>query len=83
VWLEGSAPDADTSRPDRPLNALLVMQDTGGAIKGAVRGDVYWGYGAEAGSIAGRMRHQGRMTVLLPRAIAERLGSRAQFPVPR
>jgi membrane-bound lytic murein transglycosylase A len=83
VWLEGSVPDADASRPDRPLNALLVMQDTGGAIRGVVRGDVYWGYGAEAESIAGRMNHPGRLTVLLPRALAARLGSRAQFSVPR
>ena len=83
VWLEGSAPDADSGQPDRPFNALLVMQDTGGAIRGVVRGDVYWGYGAEAQSIAGRMKHPGRLTVLLPRAIAARLGARAQFPVPR
>ena len=83
VWLESSAPDADARQPDRPFNALLVMQDTGGAIRGVVRGDVYWGYGAEAESIAGRMKHPGRMTVLLPRALAARLGRRAQFPVPR
>ena len=83
VWLEGSAPDADASRPDHPFNTLLVMQDTGGAIKGVVRGDVYWGYGAEAESIAGRMKHPGRITVLLPRALAARRGRRAQFPVPR
>lgn len=83
VWLDGSAPDADASRPDHPFKTLLVMQDTGGAIKGVVRGDVYWGYGAKAESIAGRMKHPGRMTVLLPRAIAARLGRRAQFPVPR
>jgi membrane-bound lytic murein transglycosylase A len=83
VWLEGSAPDADARQPDRPFNTLLVMQDTGGAIKGVVRGDVYWGYGADAQSIAGRMKHPGRLTVLLPRAIAGRLGSRAQFLVPR
>jgi membrane-bound lytic murein transglycosylase A len=83
AWLEGSTPDADASRPDRPFNALLVMQDTGGAIRGVVRGDVYWGYGAEAESIAGRMKHPGRLTVLLPRALAARLGPRAQFPAPR
>jgi membrane-bound lytic murein transglycosylase A len=47
-----------------------------------VRGDVYWGYGTEAESIAGRMKHQGRLTVLLPRALAARLGPHAQFPVP-
>jgi len=83
VWLEGSAPDADPLQPDRTFHSLLVMQDTGGAIKGVVRGDVYWGYGADAQSIAGRMKHPGRLTVLLPRAVATRLGPRAQFPVPR
>ena len=83
VWLQGSAPDADERQPDRPFNTLLVMQDTGGAIKGVVRGDVYWGYGADAQSIAGRMKHPGRLAVLLPRAVAARLGPRVQFAVPR
>lgn len=50
-----------------PLNRLMFAQDTGGAIKGAVRGDFFWGYGAEAGALAGRMRQSGRLWVLLPR----------------
>jgi len=82
AWLEASAPDADAKKPDRAFDALLVMQDTGGAIRGTVRGDVYWGYGADAGAIAGRMKHQGRLTVLLPRSLASRLGPRAQFAGP-
>src|SRR5258708_11493820 len=69
VWLEGSAPDADASRPDRPLHALLVTQDTGGAIKGVVRGDVYWGYGPPAQTIPSRITHPGRLPLLPPRAI--------------
>jgi len=79
VWLETTAPDPDTTKPDQAFHRLLVMQDTGGAIRGAVRGDVYWGYSADAGSIAGRMRSQGRMTVLLPRSVASRLGPNAEF----
>jgi len=55
------------------------MQDTGGAIKGAVRGDVYWGYGKRAEEIAGRMKNQGRLTVLLPKRVAARLGLRMEF----
>src|SRR5262249_4087624 len=51
VWLESSAPDADPTRPDRTFDALLVAQDTGGAIRGAVRGDVFWGFGSTAGSV--------------------------------
>jgi membrane-bound lytic murein transglycosylase A len=80
AWLEASAPDPDPARPDRPFDALLVMQDTGGAIRGVVRGDVYWGIGATAGLTAGRMKHSGRLTVLLPRAVAARLG--AQWAAP-
>ncbi len=50
----------------QPLNRLMVAQDTGGAIAGAVRADFYWGFGDGAGSQAGRMKQQGRMWVLLP-----------------
>ena len=57
---------------ERPLNRLVSAQDTGGAIKGAVRADFFWGFGAEAGKKAGRMRQQGRLWVLLPRAYAPR-----------
>ncbi len=83
IWLETSAPDADAHLPERSFERLLVAQDTGGAIKGAVRGDIYWGFGAKAGAIAGRMRSLGSMTVLLPKQIAARLGVRAEFPGPR
>jgi membrane-bound lytic murein transglycosylase A len=50
-----------------PLNRLMVAQDTGGAIAGAVRADFFWGFGDAAGSQAGKMRQAGRMWVLLPR----------------
>lgn len=50
-----------------PLNRLMMAQDTGGAIKGAVRGDFFWGYGEQAGAQAGRMKQQGRMWVLFPK----------------
>jgi membrane-bound lytic murein transglycosylase len=46
-----------------------------------LRGDVYWGIGAEAGAIAGRMKHSARMTVLLPRPVAARLPRRSDVPV--
>jgi membrane-bound lytic murein transglycosylase A len=51
----------------QPLNRLMVAQDTGGAIFGAVRADFYWGFGDEAGAQAGRMKQTGRMWVLLPK----------------
>jgi len=62
VWLSTTEPNSTT-----PLNRLMVAQDTGGAIKGGVRGDFYWGSGDAAGVQAGRMRQSGRMWVLLPR----------------
>jgi membrane-bound lytic murein transglycosylase A len=52
---------------DLPLYRLMIAQDTGGAIRGPVRADFFWGFGAEAGALAGRMRQQGRMWVLLPK----------------
>jgi membrane-bound lytic murein transglycosylase A len=54
---------------DRSLTRLMMAQDTGGAIKGGVRADFFWGFGDEAGKQAGRMREQGRMWVLLPNGI--------------
>nr|WP_211166101.1 murein transglycosylase A [Azoarcus sp. TTM-91] len=51
---------------EKPLQRLMVAQDTGGAIKGVVRADFFWGFGPEAGAQAGRMRQQGKMWVLLP-----------------
>lgn len=50
----------------RPLNRLMLAQDTGGAIRGPVRADFFWGYGAEAGQLAGRMKQPGRLWVLWP-----------------
>ncbi len=52
---------------DEPLERLVAAHDTGGAIRGAVRADFYWGSGADAGTRAGRMRQQGRMWLLWPR----------------
>jgi membrane-bound lytic murein transglycosylase A len=52
---------------DPPLNRLMVAQDTGGAISGPVRGDVFWGFGADAEAKAGAMRAHGRYYLLLPK----------------
>ncbi|WP_138378741.1 murein transglycosylase A [Luteithermobacter gelatinilyticus] len=56
-----------------PLKRLMVAQDTGGAIRGRVRGDIYWGIGAEAGEIAGHMRETGSYYLLLPHALAQKV----------
>ncbi len=69
VWLAAQAPDPDPARPDIALRRLVVAQDTGGAIRGPVRGDVFWGSGRAAESVAGRMKHLGRYWLLLPRGV--------------
>ena len=51
---------------NRPLNQLMFAQDTGGAIRGPLRGDFFWGSGDDAAREAGRMRERVRMWVLLP-----------------
>lgn len=53
------------------LRRLMMAQDTGGAIRGPVRADFFWGFGQNAGDMAGRMKQAGQMWVLLPLALSE------------
>jgi membrane-bound lytic murein transglycosylase A len=69
LWLDTEAPTG----PDgalRPFRRLMIAQDTGGAITGAVRGDIFFGTGAAAGEVAGRMSSTGRYAVLLPKGVS-------------
>lgn len=66
LWLDTTAPMPEG---ERPLRRLVIAQDTGGAIKGVVRGDVFWGAGAEAEHTAGHMQSRGRLYILLPRTL--------------
>jgi membrane-bound lytic murein transglycosylase A len=72
LWLSAGMPAPHEGEPDRKLRRLLIAQDTGGAIQGPVRGDVFWGHGEEAAEIAGRMKHRGRLWVLLPKRANQR-----------
>lgn len=65
VWLETTAPYPDG---ERPFERLMIAQDTGGAIRGGVRGDVFWGSGDLAEFVAGHMNSRGSYYVLLPKA---------------
>ena len=62
VWLSTTRPNSREA-----LNRLVMAQDTGSAIRGNVRADFFWGYGEEAGKLAGAMKQKGRMWLLLPR----------------
>lgn len=69
VWLASRDPDG------LPLHRLMVAQDAGAAIKGPVRGDFYWGYGATAFDKAGRMKSRGEYFLLLPRHRTARMAA--------
>ena len=47
----------------------MIAQDTGGAIIGPARADIYFGAGDEAGSVSGRLRHDGRFVMLVPKEL--------------
>lgn len=67
LWLDTTWPATD-----RPLRRLMVAQDVGSAIKGAVRGDFFWGSGETALEQAGRMKQTGTYYLFLPKPVAER-----------
>jgi membrane-bound lytic murein transglycosylase A len=64
IWLDAQHPVAGER-----FRRLVMAQDTGGAIKGAIRGDVYWGQGAKASEMAGPMKSKGHYFLLLPHKI--------------
>lgn len=66
LWLDTT----DPLSPEKPLRRLVVAQDTGGAIKGPVRGDLFWGFGDDAATRAGTMKQSGRYYLLLPKSIS-------------
>ncbi|HKE17098.1 MAG TPA: murein transglycosylase A [Kofleriaceae bacterium] len=72
LWLDTVAPIAGAAG-EQPLRRLVIAQDTGGAILGPVRADVYWGGDDAAADVAGRMKSRGRYFLFLPVAAAARL----------
>lgn len=66
IWIEGRLPDIAGGTP---LRRLVIAQDTGGAITGELRGDLFWGPGLEAEDLAGHMRHPARFVLFMPRGL--------------
>jgi membrane-bound lytic murein transglycosylase A len=71
VFLDAPAPKGSTI----DMRRLVFAQDTGGAIRGAVRADFFWGFGSDAGRLARGTRHRGQMWLLMPKAEVARMGS--------
>jgi membrane-bound lytic murein transglycosylase A len=82
-FIEGELPiEAEQSRT--PFHRLMIAQDTGSAITGPARADLYFGAGADAGRVSGRLRHSMRFVILVPKSIdpIER-GRKLPVPDPR
>ena len=70
IWVDAKAPNIGKPGTS-PWQHLLIAQDTGGGILGAVRGDIYWGDDAAAEELGGRMGGEGRYWVLLPKGVTK------------
>ena len=69
MWIQTQTPEFD-NHPAADFNQLLIAQDTGGAIRGAIRGDIFYGRGEQAEKLAGHTNERGNLWVLLPKALA-------------
>jgi len=68
LWLDTRIP-GEGGRKTRKYRRLMIAQDTGAAIRGAVRGDIFFGTGDAAGEVAGRVKEAGRLYMLLPKTV--------------
>jgi membrane-bound lytic murein transglycosylase A len=73
-WIEAELP-LESEQGLVAFRRIMVAQDTGSAIVGPARADIYFGAGVDAGTIAGRLRHAGRFFMLVPRTIDPALGA--------
>jgi membrane-bound lytic murein transglycosylase A len=82
-FIEGELP-IESEQSKTPFRRLMVAQDTGSAITGPARADIYYGAGADAGRVSGRFRHNMRFVILVPISLdpATR-GSKMPLPDPR
>jgi membrane-bound lytic murein transglycosylase A len=78
-FIDAGMPLEEKNAP--PFRRLMIAQDTGSAIVGPARADIYWGAGDVAGRIAGRLRHPGRFAILIPRAL-DPVAAGALMPLP-
>ena len=73
LWLVTEVAPATSSAEVEKFERLMMAQDTGGAIVGPVRGDVFWGHGDYAYDMSGGMKSDGELWILLPNALAEKI----------
>ncbi|HKF12003.1 MAG TPA: MltA domain-containing protein, partial [Xanthobacteraceae bacterium] len=82
-FIEANLPIESVKSVSR-FGRLMIAQDTGSALVGPARADLYWGAGDDAGRIAGRIRHPGRFAMLVPRELdLAAVGRHMPLPVPK
>ncbi len=79
-FIEGELP-IDSDRAKTPFHRLMIAQDTGSAIVGPARADLYFGAGSEAGRVSGRLRHNMHFVMLVPKSL-DPVTRGARLPVP-
>jgi membrane-bound lytic murein transglycosylase A len=79
-FIEGQLP-IESAQSKTPFRRLMVAQDTGSAITGPARADIYLGAGAEAGKVSGRFRHNMRFVILVPKSL-DPVARGRRMPVP-
>ncbi len=79
-FIEGELP-IESERSKTPFHRLMIAQDTGSAIVGPARADLYFGAGAEAGRVSGRLRHNARFVILIPKSL-DPVARGRKVPVP-
>jgi len=75
LWLNTKIPDKKNNNDDKKFQRLMIAQDTGGAIKGLMRGDIYWGSGKKATYLGEHMKNEGHYWLFLPKHTFERLAA--------
>jgi membrane-bound lytic murein transglycosylase A len=79
-FIEGELP-IETELSKTPFRRLMIAQDTGSAIVGPARADLYFGAGVEAGKVSGRLRHNARFVMLVPKSL-DPVARGRKMPVP-
>ena len=81
IWINAQLP-IRSEKAYTPFRHLMVAQDTGSAIVGPARADIYFGHGEEVGHIAGRLRHHGQFVMLMPKAVTLAPAAPLKLPLP-
>jgi membrane-bound lytic murein transglycosylase A len=81
IWIDAELP-IKSEKPDTPFRRLLIAQDTGSAIVGPARADIFFGSGEEIGHVAGRIKQHGQFVMLVPKTV-KLVGDSPAGPSPR